>query len=46
MKIAVIVDVPEDKHIIDPSTPFDTEVKLDYGDTILYLHGEIKKPDE
>lgn len=45
MKISVIVDVPEE-NIIDPLTPFETEVKFDYGNKILYLDGHVEKTNE
>lgn len=45
MKISVIVDVPEDENIIDPLSPFETKIQLDYGDTVLYLDGEVEKID-
>ena len=45
MKVAVIVEIPEDevKKIIEPLTPFETEVKLDYGSSVLYLNGEVEE---
>ena len=42
MKISVVVDVPEEG-IIESLTPFEAEVKLDYGNKILYLNGKVEK---
>lgn len=41
MKLSVVVDVPEEG-IIELLTPFEVEVKLDYGDRVFYLDGEVK----
>lgn len=41
MKAMVIIDIPEDKKIINPLTPFEAKVTLDYGDEVIYLNGEV-----
>ena len=46
MKYAVIIDIPDDANIVDPSTPFEVNVKLDYGESVLYLDGELKLEDQ
>lgn len=45
MKLAIIVEIPEDKEreIVDHFTPFEAEVKLDYGSIILYLNGKVEE---
>lgn len=45
MKVAVIIEIPEDKEreIIEPLTPFEAEVKLDYGSSVLYLNGKVEE---
>lgn len=43
MKVAVIVDIPENKlnNEISILHPFETKVSLDYGDSVVYLKGDV-----
>lgn len=41
MKAMIVVDIPENKNITNPLTPFNTKVILDYGNEVLELHGEV-----
>lgn len=44
MKISVVFDVPKEG-IMEPLKPFEVEVKLDYGDRVICLDGEVKNID-